>query len=80
MQEHLLSHSKGSTVQHINMKDIRALLLGYIPPIREQRELARRITDCSMYFERLESLYQRKLAALDELKQSLLQQAFSGNL
>ena len=80
MQEHLLSHSKGSTVQHINMKDIRALRLGYIPPIREQRELARRITDCSMNCERLESLYQRKIAALDELKQSLLQQAFSGNL
>lgn len=80
MQEHLLSHSKGATVQHINMKDIRALRLGCIPPIREQRELARRITDCSMYFERLESLYQRKIAALDELKQSLLQQAFSGQL
>lgn len=30
--------------------------------------------------QRLESLYQRKIEALDELKQSLLQQAFSGNL
>ena len=80
MQEHLLSHSKGSTVQHINMKDIRALRLGGIPALREQRELARLISDCSIYFERLESLYQRKIAALDELKQSLLQQAFSGNL
>ena len=80
MQEHLLSHSKGSTVQHINMKDIRALRLGGIPAIKEQRELARRITDCSMNCERLESLYQRKIEALDELKQSLLQQAFSGNL
>ena len=30
--------------------------------------------------QRLESLYQRKIAALDELKQSLLQQAFSGQL
>jgi type I restriction enzyme S subunit len=28
--------------------------------------------------QRLESLYQRKLAALEELKKSLLQQAFSG--
>ena len=28
----------------------------------------------------LQSLAQRKLAALDELKQSLLQQAFSGQL
>ena len=30
--------------------------------------------------QRLESLYQRKLAALDELKKSLLHQAFSGKL
>ncbi|HOB01058.1 MAG TPA: restriction endonuclease subunit S, partial [Casimicrobium huifangae] len=30
--------------------------------------------------QRLESLYQQKLAALDELKKSLLHQAFSGAL
>jgi len=30
--------------------------------------------------KRLASLYQRKLAALDELKKSLLHQAFSGAL
>jgi type I restriction enzyme S subunit len=30
--------------------------------------------------QRLESLYQHKLAALDELKKSLLHQAFSGAL
>ena len=30
--------------------------------------------------QHLDSIYQRKLAALDELKKSLLHQAFSGNL
>jgi len=30
--------------------------------------------------QRLESLYQRKLAALDELKKSLLHRAFNGDL
>ena len=30
--------------------------------------------------QRLESIYKQKLAALDELKKSLLQQAFSGAL
>ena len=30
--------------------------------------------------QRLESIYQRKLAALDDLKKSLLHQAFSGQL
>ena len=44
-------------------------------------------TDCTLRLQalheetqRLESLYQRKLAALDELKKSLLHQAFSGQL
>lgn len=30
--------------------------------------------------QRLEALYQRKIACLDELKKSLLQQAFAGEL
>jgi type I restriction enzyme S subunit len=30
--------------------------------------------------QRLESLYRQKFAALDELKKTLLQQAFSGQL
>ena len=30
--------------------------------------------------QHLDSIYQRKLAALDELKKSLVHQAFSGNL
>jgi type I restriction enzyme S subunit len=30
--------------------------------------------------QHLESIYSRKLSALDSLKQSLLHQAFSGNL
>jgi len=30
--------------------------------------------------QRLESIYQQKLTALDDLKKSLLHQAFSGNL
>ncbi|MFM2217074.1 MAG: hypothetical protein RL240_1392 [Planctomycetota bacterium] len=30
--------------------------------------------------QRLESIYERKLASLDELKKSILHQAFSGEL
>ena len=38
------------------------------------------ILHTSAAHERLDTLYQRKLAALDELKKSLLHQAFSGAL
>lgn len=52
----------------------------YFPPVAKQKELAVRLDALHEETQRLESLYQRKLAALDELKQSLLHQAFSGQL
>ena len=80
MQQKLLAHSRGATVQHVNMKDIRALDVGAIPSLSEQRRIVANVGKASEEIQRLESLYQRKLAALDELKKSLLHQAFSGAL
>lgn len=80
MQEKLLGHSRGATVQHVNMKDIRALDLGPIPPIRIQQEISAAINSVSAEGEHLTRLYERKLAALEELKKSLLHQAFNGEL
>lgn len=80
MQRKLLAHSRGATVQHVNMKDIRALDVGAIPSLSIQREIVSIAQKSSDETQRLESLYQSKLDALDELKQSLLHQAFSGQL
>lgn len=51
-----------------------------VPPIDEQRKIVERLEQFSDEGQHLESIYQRKLAALDELKQSLLHHAFSGAL
>jgi len=80
MQQKLLDHSRGATVQHVNMKDIRALDLGATPPLSEQRDIVSAVALASQATQRLESIYQQKLAALAELKKSLLHQAFSGAL
>lgn len=80
MQKTLLGHSRGATVQHVNMKDIRALNVGAIPSISLQAEIVENFGAVTEETQRLESLYQRKLTALDELKKSLLAQAFSGAL
>ncbi|QLG88176.1 restriction endonuclease subunit S [Chitinibacter bivalviorum] len=80
MQTKLLAHSRGATVQHVNMKDIRALQLGAIPPVAKQAEIVELIQSVSQQNDQLISIYQQKLAALDELKKALLQQAFSGEL
>ncbi len=80
MQQKFLDHSRGATVQHVNMKDIRALNVGKIPPLTVQRDIVSAIDSASVECERLESIYQQKLAALDALKKSLLDQAFTGQL
>ena len=51
-----------------------------LPSVQKQIELSAQLDALHEETQRLESLYQRKLAALDELKQSLLHQAFSGQL
>lgn len=51
-----------------------------IPPIDEQEKIIEVLDGLFVKGRELESIYQQKLAALDELKKSLLHQAFSGNL
>jgi len=51
-----------------------------VPNLSRQKEIADSIELIRSENQRLESLYQTKLDALDELKKSLLHQAFSGTL
>ncbi|HEX4793572.1 MAG TPA: hypothetical protein VH370_07270 [Humisphaera sp.] len=52
----------------------------HLPSLLEQKEFALKLDGIGAETQRLESLYQQKLAALDALKKSLLHQAFSGTL
>jgi type I restriction enzyme S subunit len=69
----------GSTVRNLNI-DLASRVKLPVPPLKLQQQIARQFASASADSERLESIYQRKLTALDELKQSLLHQAFSGQL
>lgn len=51
-----------------------------IPPAVDQNRVAEKLMVLREETQRLASIYQQKLAALDELKKSLLHQAFSGEL
>lgn len=50
------------------------------PSLAEQKTIVAKLNDLSDETQRLESIYQQKLAALDALKKSLLDQAFTGQL
>jgi type I restriction enzyme, S subunit len=79
-QRRLLAHSRGATVQHINMKDIRAFKIGAIPTLADQQRIVSQVNELFDTEDRLVSIYRQKLTALDDLKKSLLHQAFSGQL
>lgn len=51
-----------------------------LPKIEEQIKLARRLDTISAEVARIEGVYQQKSSALAELRRSLLQKAFSGEL
>ena len=64
---------------NLSIADLRAMPVP-VPPVHEQTRIADQLCGVRVETQRLESVYQRKLAALDELKKSLLHQAFSGQL
>jgi type I restriction enzyme S subunit len=69
----------GSTMSSLNHGILNDLVLP-VPPVTVQREIMALVHDLLSETQRLESIYRQKLAALDELKKSLLDQAFTGAL
>lgn len=70
---------KGSAQANINMGTFENERFPF-PPVAEQKKIVAKLDRLSEETQRLESIYQRKLASLDELKKSLLHQAFTGQL
>jgi type I restriction enzyme, S subunit len=70
----------GSSIPQINNYDIAPLLVSFPMAISEQRKIVVELGDLREETQRLARLYERKLAALEALKKSLLHQAFSGEL
>ena len=75
----LLGMTTGSAQGVINTSSVAELVLP-IPPLLEQKRIVDSLNELQDNTQRLESIYQQKLVALDELKKSLLHQAFTGQL
>jgi type I restriction enzyme, S subunit len=75
----LRQHFTGTGIQHFTGEALNRFHVP-IAPLSELRKLVVRFDDLAVETQRLESLYQQKLAALDALKKSLLHQAFTGQL
>ena len=70
----------GAAQPKLNQKALNSIPIPIPVVVVEQAAIVGRIESLQDETQRLESLYQQKLTALDDLKKSLLHQAFSGNL
>ena len=74
-------HGSGqATLPIINKSKWSALTIWLPPTLDEQEQIVAKLDALREETQRLDSLYQRKLAALAELKKSLLHRAFNGQL
>jgi len=76
---YFLSFDNGGNQTNMRLNQVLSCPL-FIPPMQEQETIAEKIDALQEETQRLESIYKQKLAALAELKQSILQKAFAGEL
>lgn len=75
----LQAQGKGSAQDNINLTTFENQRFPF-PSLPVQESIVAKLDALAAETRRLESIYQQKLTALDELKQSLLERAFSGAL
>jgi type I restriction enzyme S subunit len=69
----------GATLPRANMNAVLDFKIN-IPPIKEQRKIVEKLDALSTETKRLDSIYQQKITDLEELKKTILQKAFNGEL
>lgn len=70
---------KGSAQANINMGTFENELFPF-PPISEQKVIVEKLNQLSAETKKLEAIYKQKINDLEELKKSVLQKAFAGEL
>ena len=75
----LVAGGNGANIKSLNQGTLSALSVP-LPSLDVQQAIVAQIETLRSEVVTLEDVYERKLAALDELKKSLLHQAFSGQL
>ncbi len=73
------SKTYGTALMQINIGDLRKILI-LIPSLSEQKSIVQKLDALSSETKKLEAFYRKKLEDLEELKKSILQKAFSGQL
>lgn len=78
-EAYVVTASRGGAQPFIGLNKLREFPVPIIP-VNQQIIISRELDELLSETQHLEAIYQRKLDALAELKQSILQKAFSGEL
>ena len=79
-QEQIASHSKGVAIKNVASVKVLKKINVPVPQPDVQHNVVIMLNNYLRKTQHLQSIYQQKLNALQELKQSILHKAFSGNL
>ena len=80
MQQKIQEKATGATAQGIKASLLKKIRILFPAEVETQEGIVRKIEAMEVQTQRLEAIYQQKLTALNELKQSILQKAFTGEL
>jgi type I restriction enzyme, S subunit len=79
VQKQIREKTYGTALMQINIRDVRRLSV-LVPKLSDQSRIAARLDNIADEALRLQELYRKKRGELQALKESMLQQAFSGGL
>ncbi len=77
--EYAIKGSQRAGMPKVNRKHLFDFSF-YCPPIEQQKKIVKKLDSLQTQTKKLETIYQQKLADLEELKKSILQKAFNGEL
>ena len=75
----MMSEAKGTTQKFVGLGYLRDFII-QLPKLDEQKSIVAKLDALSAETRKLETIYQQKLADLEELKKSVLKRAFNGDL
>ena len=78
-QEYIEKNSTGATIKNVSLKTMRAYKIP-LPPLPTQQKVVAYLDEISNKMEKIKQIQKEKMQSLKELKASILDQAFKGEL
>jgi len=77
--KYAFKEATGATIKNVSLKTMREFVI-YLPKLQEQKAIVKKLDALSEETKKLEEIYKKEIADLEELKKSVLQKAFRGEL